>query len=78
MMARCPFPFIILETTFQPLTDNIYHPGLEEFVDKPKAVRQEKQQDDNGDHLVIRFPALHEIPASKISGYQNGHADRGL
>ena len=32
MTSRRPFPYYNIETKTQPLTDNIYHPGPEEFV----------------------------------------------
>ncbi len=41
--SRRPFPYYNIETKTQPLTDNIYHPGPEEFVDSLMSVIREKQ-----------------------------------
>lgn len=43
MTSRRPFPYYNIETKTQPLTDNIYHPGPEEFVDSLMAVIKSKQ-----------------------------------
>jgi len=42
MTRKRPFPYFNIETKTQPATDNIFHPGPEEFVELLMAVIKEK------------------------------------
>ena len=46
MTRKRPFPYFNIETKTQPATDNIFHPGPEEFVELLMAVIKEKGIDE--------------------------------
>ena len=50
-MSRRPHPFFNIETKCLPVTDNIYHPKPDEFVELLMAVIKEKELED---HVIIQ------------------------
>jgi len=82
MTAKRPLPFFNIETKTQPSTDNIYHPGPAEFVDRLVAVIKAKQIEDRVIIQSFDFRTLQYLhkkyPSIKTAMLIEDFDERGL